>query len=71
MQRCLSPHNALTSGSTCCPMPSSHHPRPLLCRLEGEVAALEAHLDGVKAAYALNADKLDYNYRVLGALWLP
>jgi len=32
------------------------------------VAALEAHLDGVKAAYALNADKLDYNYRVLGAL---
>lgn len=50
--------------------PPSHHPRPL-CRLEGEVAALEAHLDGIKAAYACNADKLDYNYRVLGALWLP
>lgn len=33
------------------------------------MAALEAHLDGIKAAYALNADKLDYNYRVLGALW--
>jgi hypothetical protein len=35
------------------------------------VAALERHLDGVKAAYMLNADKLDYNYRVLGGweLW--
>ena len=36
------------------------------CRLEAEVASLETHLDTVKATYMLNADKLDYNYRVLG-----
>lgn len=31
------------------------------------MASLELHLDGIRAAHALNADKLDYNYRVLGA----
>lgn len=30
------------------------------------MASLEAHLDSVKASFGLNADKLDYNYRVLG-----
>lgn len=30
------------------------------------MASLEVHLDSIKAAYILNADKLDYNYRVLG-----
>ncbi|KAL4436661.1 hypothetical protein ABPG75_003800 [Micractinium tetrahymenae] len=34
-------------------------------KLEAEVASLEVHLDSIKAAYMLNADKLDYNYRVL------
>jgi hypothetical protein len=35
-------------------------------RLEADVAALELHLDGIRATHALNTDKLDYNYRVLG-----
>lgn len=35
------------------------------CRLEGEVASLEAHLDGMRSVYMLNADKLEYNMRVL------
>ena len=35
-------------------------------RLEDEVARLESHLDNMRSVYALNADKLEYNYRVLG-----
>lgn len=35
-------------------------------RLEAEVAGLELHLDGLKATHGLNADKLGYNYAVLG-----
>lgn len=35
-------------------------------RLEGEVAALEGHLEGARRVHALNADRLDYNHRVLG-----
>ncbi|GAB4823123.1 hypothetical protein N2152v2_010169 [Parachlorella kessleri] len=34
-------------------------------RLEGEVASLEAHLDSMRSVYMLNADKLEYNVRVL------
>ncbi|KAL4435227.1 hypothetical protein ABPG77_001909 [Micractinium sp. CCAP 211/92] len=34
-------------------------------KLEADVASLEVHLDSVKAIYLLNADKLDYNHRVL------
>eukprot|EP00887_Chlorella_sp_A99_P007534 scaffold2.g7534.t1 len=34
-------------------------------RLDGEVAALEAHLDAMLPVYALQQDKLSYNYRVL------
>ena len=37
------------------------------CRLEDEVASLESHLDGMRSVYAINADKLEYNYCVLGA----
>lgn len=38
-------------------------------RLEGEVAALQGHLEGARRAHALNADRLDYNHRVLGGCW--
>lgn len=34
-------------------------------RLESEVASLEAHLDAMRSVYMLNADKLQYNVRVL------
>lgn len=51
-------------------LPVLHHP----ARLEADVASLEVHVDSLKAAYMLNADKLDYNHRVLGEwrgrLWL-
>ena len=40
--------------------------RRLACRLDAELAALELHLDGIRTTHALNIDKLDYNYRVLG-----
>jgi dynein regulatory complex protein 1 len=34
-------------------------------RLEGDIAVLEQHLETMRATYQLNAEKLDYNYRVL------
>lgn len=34
-----------------------------MCRLESDIASLEQHLGKMRAAYQLNADKLEYNYR--------
>lgn len=36
-----------------------------LCRLESDIAVLEQHLEQMRATYQLNAEKLEYNYRVL------
>lgn len=36
-----------------------------LCRLETDIQTLEQHLESMRAAYQLNQEKLDYNYRVL------
>jgi hypothetical protein len=35
------------------------------CRLESDIAVLEQHLETMRATYQLNAEKLEYNYRVL------
>lgn len=35
------------------------------CRLESDIAVLEQHLEQMRATYQLNAEKLEYNYRVL------
>ncbi len=35
------------------------------CRLETDIQTLEQHLESMRAAYQLNQEKLDYNYRVL------
>eukprot|EP00775_Hariotina_reticulata_P011515 gene11515-11658_t len=37
----------------------------LKIKLEGDIAVLEQHLETMRATYQLNAEKLDYNYRVL------
>lgn len=37
----------------------------LTCRLETDIHTLEQHLESMRAAYQLNQEKLDYNYRVL------
>lgn len=37
----------------------------LCCRLETDIHTLEQHLESMRAAYQLNQEKLDYNYRVL------
>ena len=34
-------------------------------RLETDIQTLEQHLESMRAAYQLNQEKLDYNYRVL------
>lgn len=34
-------------------------------RLESDIALLEQHLETMRATYQLNAEKLEYNYRVL------
>jgi dynein regulatory complex protein 1 len=36
-----------------------------LRRLESDIAVLEQHLETMRATYQLNAEKLEYNYRVL------
>lgn len=36
-----------------------------VCRLESDIAVLEQHLETMRATYQLNAEKLEYNYRVL------
>lgn len=36
-----------------------------LHRLETDIHTLEQHLESMRAAYQLNQEKLDYNYRVL------
>lgn len=50
---------------TQCGTHSPSCPAPAAPRLEAEVASLEAHLDGMRSVYMLNADKLEYNVRVL------
>ena len=37
----------------------------MTCRLETDIQTLEQHLESMRAAYQLNQEKLDYNYRVL------
>jgi dynein regulatory complex protein 1 len=40
-------------------------PAPSGCRLESDIAVLEQHLETMRATYQLDAEKLEYNYRVL------
>lgn len=48
------------------PHPRHHlHSPPLAARLESDIAVLEQHLEVMRATYQLNAEKLEYNYRVL------
>jgi hypothetical protein len=49
------------------PVLTACQPAPLIhpCRLETDIASLEQHLETMRAAYQLNAEKLEYNYRVL------
>jgi hypothetical protein len=56
----------LPMGGSLAPLPT---PLVLWCcthghtRLESDIACLEQHLEGMRATYALNTEKLEYNYR--------
>ncbi len=40
------------------------------CRLETDIQTLEQHLESMRAAYQLNQEKLDYNYRVSSTVYV-